>query len=128
MVSRSRKERGGLRVLLQAALMLPACAFSPSLPSFSQAARVASQRSPLPAVPARLSSRVAMPAPLAAAAAVDVTGEGNKAKKTIVVGSGPTGLFTSLMLARRGFKNILVLDRLERPAPPDSPLWGDPYR
>lgn len=44
------------------------------------------------------------------------------------MGGGPTGLFTALMLARRGYQNITVYDRLPRPDDPSSPTWGNPYR
>lgn len=47
---------------------------------------------------------------------------------TAIVGAGPTGLFTALVLARRGYKNITVYDRLPRPDDPSSPNWGNPYR
>lgn len=47
---------------------------------------------------------------------------------TAIVGAGPTGLFTALMLARRGYQNITVYDRLPRPDDPSSPTWGNPYR
>jgi len=47
---------------------------------------------------------------------------------TAVVGAGPAGLFTSLVLARRGYTNITVFDRLPRPPKPDSSEWGNPLR
>jgi hypothetical protein len=47
---------------------------------------------------------------------------------TAIVGAGPTGLFTALVLARRGYQNITVYDRLARPDDPSSPNWGNPYR
>jgi len=47
---------------------------------------------------------------------------------TAIVGAGPTGLFTALVLARRGYRNITVYDRLPRPDDPSSPNWGNPYR
>ncbi|GAB5037954.1 fad dependent oxidoreductase [Nannochloropsis oceanica] len=47
---------------------------------------------------------------------------------TAIVGAGPTGLFTAIVLARRGYQNITVYDRLPRPDDPSSPDWGNPYR
>ncbi len=47
---------------------------------------------------------------------------------TAIVGAGPTGLFTAIVLARRGYQNITVYDRLPRPDDPSSPNWGNPYR
>lgn len=46
---------------------------------------------------------------------------------TAIIGAGPTGLFTALVLARRGYSNITVYDRLPRPDDPASPNWGNPY-
>lgn len=43
---------------------------------------------------------------------------------TIVVGGGPSGLATAMMLAERNWKNIVVIDR--RPAPAeDESMWLD---
>jgi kynurenine 3-monooxygenase len=47
---------------------------------------------------------------------------------TAVVGAGPAGLFASLVLARRGYTNITVFDRLPRPPAPSSAEWGNPLR
>ena len=44
---------------------------------------------------------------------------------TVIVGSGPTGLACALMLARRGYKDIHVYDRLPEPPAVDSKDWGD---
>jgi 2-polyprenyl-6-methoxyphenol hydroxylase-like FAD-dependent oxidoreductase len=41
-----------------------------------------------------------------------------------MVFSGPTGLATAIMLARLGWRNITVYDRLPEPPPPDSPSWS----
>ena len=44
--------------------------------------------------------------------------------KPIIIGAGPTGLATAIMLARRGYQNIQVFDKLTRPPPPDdSSIW-----
>lgn len=52
----------------------------------------------------------------------------SKPASTAIVGGGPAGLATALMLARRGYQNITVLERLEEPPPPDSAEWGNPER
>lgn len=49
-------------------------------------------------------------------------------KSTAIVGAGPAGLFASIVLARRGYTNITVFDRLPRPPTPDSSEWGNPLR
>lgn len=49
--------------------------------------------------------------------------------KTVIVGGGPSGLFAAIMLARRGWTNIEVWERLQRPPSPDAnEIWGDPNR
>lgn len=48
---------------------------------------------------------------------------------TVIVGAGPAGLATAISLARRGWKNVQVIDRL--PPPPaldDTETWGDTAR
>lgn len=47
---------------------------------------------------------------------------------TAIVGGGPTGLAVALMLARRGYRDITVLERLAEPPPPASGQWGNPER
>ena len=45
---------------------------------------------------------------------------------TTIVGGGPAGLATAIMLARKGYKNIKVLDRLPPPAAAgDASVWSD---
>lgn len=45
---------------------------------------------------------------------------------SIVIGAGPIGLLTAVMLAQRGMKGIQVLERLPPPpAPDDLSVWGD---
>ncbi|CAM9189999.1 unnamed protein product [Choristocarpus tenellus] len=51
-----------------------------------------------------------------------------KALSTAIVGGGPSGLASALMLARRGYKNITVLERLQEPPVPSSSVWGDAER
>jgi len=48
--------------------------------------------------------------------------------RTVVVGGGPTGLACAIMLARRGWTNIEVWERLPRPPAPTAGEWGDPNR
>jgi 2-polyprenyl-6-methoxyphenol hydroxylase-like FAD-dependent oxidoreductase len=48
-----------------------------------------------------------------------------KTKPVIVVGAGPTGLATAIMLAKRG-NSVQVFDKLPRPpAPDDLSIWTD---
>ena len=65
----------------------------------------------------------------AASAAEAARPEPSPPSRTVVVGGGPTGLATAIMLARRGWENIEVWERLRRPArPDDAAVWGDPDR
>ena len=49
-------------------------------------------------------------------------------ESSVVVGAGPAGLATAIMLAKRGWQNVQVFDRL--PAPPglDDDVWSDTAR
>lgn len=51
-----------------------------------------------------------------------------RASSTAIVGGGPAGLAVALMLARRGYRDITVLERLKEPPPPASEEWGNPER
>ena len=42
-----------------------------------------------------------------------------------IIGGGPAGLSAAIMLARRGYSDIKVFERLPEPLGPDSPLWVD---
>ena len=49
-----------------------------------------------------------------------------KDSSVVIIGGGPAGLASAIMLARRGYKKIKVYDRLlEPPAPDDSSVWND---
>ena len=48
------------------------------------------------------------------------------ASEAIVIGAGPAGLTTALMLAQRGFRKVKVYERLEEYIPPgDSAYWSN---
>ena len=47
---------------------------------------------------------------------------------TCCTGGGPAGLASAIMLARRGWKNIEVWERLSRPPSPEASEWGDANR
>ena len=64
--------------------------------------------------------------------AADLTWVGEPAREpgldcdALVVGAGPAGLATALMLARRkGFARVRVVDKLAPPPAPDSAHWGE---
>jgi len=49
--------------------------------------------------------------------------------RTVIVGGGPAGLATAIALARRGWENIEVWERLMAPPSADDlNVWGDPAR
>ena len=48
--------------------------------------------------------------------------------RSIIVGAGPAGLAAAIMLAKRGWTNIDVFDRLGPLPSPDADEWGNPYR
>ena len=52
-----------------------------------------------------------------------------KPESAVIVGAGPTGLVTAIMLARRGWKNIRVLEKRNKPEKANNTdVWGDPQR
>lgn len=49
------------------------------------------------------------------------------AERALVIGAGPAGIASAIMLAKRGYQ-VEVLDRLEAPAAVDSAAWSDTAR
>ena len=48
---------------------------------------------------------------------------------SVIVGGGPAGMATAIMFAKRGWRNIVVVDRLSAPPDPgDAAIWGDTAR
>ena len=43
----------------------------------------------------------------------------------VIVGSGPSGLATAIMLAKKGISNIKLYDQLKEPSSSDDSKWGD---
>ncbi|KAI8468055.1 MAG: 2-polyprenyl-6-methoxyphenol hydroxylase and related FAD-dependent oxidoreductase [Monoraphidium minutum] len=89
------------------------------------------QARPLP--PLRTAGAAGGAAAAAADAAVDPSAavdHGGRAARlaapVVIIGGGPAGLCTAVMLARRGYTNVKVYERLpEPPAPDDLSVWGD---
>jgi 2-polyprenyl-6-methoxyphenol hydroxylase-like FAD-dependent oxidoreductase len=53
----------------------------------------------------------------------------NAPSQTVIVGGGPAGLSTAIMLAKRGWKQITVVERLSSPSRSDDfEVWQDPER
>lgn len=49
--------------------------------------------------------------------------------RTVIIGGGPTGLCTAIMLAQKGWIDVHVYDRLPPPpSPDDQTVWGDTAR
>ena len=51
-----------------------------------------------------------------------------KDEAVTIFGAGPTGLATAVMLARRGYRNIEVLERLSEPPNPKAAVWDSGER
>ena len=49
-------------------------------------------------------------------------------ESSVVVGAGPAGLATAIMLSKRGWPNVQVLDRLPAPPSLDDEVWSDTAR
>ena len=62
------------------------------------------------------------------AALADSKTHGNRPTNSVVVGGGPTGLACAIALARRGWENIEVWERLSKPPASASEVWGDASR
>ena len=74
----------------------------------------------------RADGRRAVRAPWAALA--DDATHGARPKSAVIVGGGPTGLACAIALARRGWTNVEVWERLRKPPPSESSVWGDASR
>jgi hypothetical protein len=75
---------------------------------------------------ARKGRGVAPLAPMCAAAGEDAT---DASGRTVIIGGGPTGLCTAMMLAQKGWSDVHVYDRLPPPpSPDDETVWGDTAR
>jgi len=62
------------------------------------------------------------------AALADPKTHGNRPTNSVIVGGGPTGLACAIALARRGWDNIEVWERLSKPPASASEVWGDASR
>ena len=49
-------------------------------------------------------------------------------ESSVVVGAGPAGLATAIMLSKRGWQNVQVIDRLPPPPSLDDEVWSDTAR
>ena len=46
-------------------------------------------------------------------------------ESSVVVGAGPAGLATAIMLSKRGWQNVQVIDRLPPPPSLDDDVWSE---
>ena len=49
----------------------------------------------------------------------------NLQSNIVIVGSGPSGLASAIMLAKRGISNIKLYDQLKEPSRSDDSKWGE---
>jgi len=66
--------------------------------------------------------------PIARAALANERAHRAMPSSCVIVGGGPTGLALAIALARRGWNDVQVWERLLRPPASDSKAWGDPSR
>lgn len=50
---------------------------------------------------------------------------GKKTLRVAIVGGGPAGLLTAIMLAKMGYSGIEVFEKREKPAAPSDKIWSD---
>jgi hypothetical protein len=103
-----------------------AASSSPATSRFPSAAGLPPQRMARHSLYSGASTRnLSMQSPASSSTAVAQQAQPTSVADTVIVGSGPTGLAGALMLARRGYKDIHVYDRLPEPPAVDSKDWGD---
>ncbi|CAN0039461.1 unnamed protein product [Pylaiella littoralis] len=84
--------------------------------------------SPIPRTAMQMTTATSPASTTTAATATAGTINDPRPLSTVIVGGGPAGLAVALMLARRGYQDITVLERLSEPPPPSSDQWGNPER
>lgn len=84
--------------------------------------------SPIPRTAIQMTTATSPASTTTAATATAGTVNDPRPLSTVIVGGGPAGLAVALMLARRGYQDITVLERLSEPPPPSSDQWGNPER
>ncbi|KAJ1629213.1 hypothetical protein T492DRAFT_873845 [Pavlovales sp. CCMP2436] len=94
----------------------------------------AAARVPLVGYRAPLGTAYRAPRQSISAAAVGTVAESRAASpppltSTVIVGGGPAGLATAIMLAKHGWTDIHLIDRLAPPpAPDDTAIWSETAR
>ena len=82
----------------------------------------------LPAALAPRGARSLRPICTAVATATDSQAS-HSVSSTAIIGGGPSGLATAIMLAQKGWTDVHVYDRLPAPpSPDDDAVWGDTAR